>query len=225
MKREEYIAVFDKYKVLYNDQMYRYVDEIFSEIHKNFLIALSVGKDEGQAWKSVSGKGLELFIEYIITKDVLSLGLGIIHGNELERASEANISDFRSVLKRKLLINFGGNLYFFPDVDLVIYEPKKNNVIALVSSKASLRERIAQSGYWKFKLNESDNTNHIKLFMITPDKDNIFGIESKMTKSRAIAETAIDGSYIITSKQIKESSRVKYFDHFFTDLKKIIKPK
>jgi len=43
--------------------------------------------------------------------------------------------------------------------------------LVAISSKVTLRERIAQTGYWKFKLFQNDVTKHIKVYFITPDED------------------------------------------------------
>ena len=37
--------------------------------------------------------------------------------------------------------------------------------------KVTLRERIAQTGYWKFKLLQDEVQSHIKVFFITLDED------------------------------------------------------
>jgi hypothetical protein len=37
-----------------------------------------------------------------------------------------------------------------------------------------MRERIAETGYWKLKLKNSKVTRHIKIFFATLDEDGIF---------------------------------------------------
>ncbi len=41
-------------------------------------------------------------------------------------------------------------------------------------------------------------------------------------KGRAIVETDTDGSYVMSEEKIEESEKVKSFDKFIEDLKKII---
>jgi len=43
--------------------------------------------------------------------------------------------------------------------------------LVVISSKVTLRERIAQTGYWKLKLLKDEATKHIKVYFITPDED------------------------------------------------------
>lgn len=44
-------------------------------------------------------------------------------------------------------------------------------------------------------------------------------------KGRAIVEVDLDGSYILTEERIEESEKVKMFEHFIEDLKKLLKKK
>ena len=76
----------------------------------------------------------------------------------------------------------------FPDVDIVIYHPKTKKIIAVISSKVTLRERIAQTGYWKIKLGSQSLTKHIKLYLVTPDEDKTLMMKDPVKKGRAIVE-------------------------------------
>jgi type II restriction enzyme len=75
------------------------------------------------------------------------LGLKIVNGASLERTLINNLSDELAKVKRNLLVDFGEFGAHLPDVDIIIYEPKTSKIIAVLSSKVSLRERIAQTGY------------------------------------------------------------------------------
>ena len=103
---------------------------------------------------------------YIIEDEVKSLGLKIIGGNTLERTKSKNLSEELSRVKRNLLIDYGEFGSHLPDVDMIIYEPKTMKVIAVISSKVTLRERIAQTGYWKLKLLQDNVTKHIRVFFM-----------------------------------------------------------
>jgi hypothetical protein len=41
-------------------------------------------------------------------------------------------------------------------------------------------------------------------------------------KGRAIVETDLDGSYVLTEESIEESKKVKLFEHFIDDLKMLL---
>ncbi len=76
-----------------------------------------------------------------------------------------------SQVKRNLAVDYGEFGFYLPDVDIVIYDPQNCKVLAAISSKVTLRERIAQTGYWKLKLFQDEATKHIKVYFITPDED------------------------------------------------------
>ena len=162
---------------------------------------------------------------HIIKDEVTALGLNIVGGNTLERTSSQNLSKEMSIVKRNLLVDYGDFGSHLPDVDMVIYNPKSLKVIAVVSSKVTLRERIAQTGYWKLKLMQDKATKHIRVFFITPDEDGTLSIKKPSKKGRAIVEVDTDGSYIMSETKVEESDKVKVFEHFIEDLKRLIKEK
>ncbi len=94
--------------------------------------------------------------------------------------------------------------------------------MAVLSSKVTLRERIAQTGYWKMKLQAQELTKHIKVYFITPDEDGTLTTKYPAKKGRAIVEVDTDGSYILSETDIEESNKVKMFDKFIDDLKELL---
>jgi type II restriction enzyme len=127
------------------------------------------------------------------------------------------------VVKRNLTVDYGEFGLHLPDVDLIIYDPKTSKVVAVLSSKVTLRERIAQTGYWKIKLASDKATKHIKVYFVTPDEDGTLTIKKPTKKGRAIVEVDTDGSYVLSETNIEESDKVKMFDKFIDDLKKLLK--
>jgi type II restriction enzyme len=111
------------------------------------------------------------------------------------------------------------------DVDIIIFDPSDSHILAVVSVKVTLRERIAQTGYWKLKLSNAPVTKDIKVYFITPDEDATLSIKKPTKKGRAIVETDTDGSYIMSEANIDESDRVKKFDRFIVDIKNIVQAK
>ena len=106
---------------------------------------------------------------------------------------------------------------------IIIYNPKSSKVIATLSSKVTLRERIAQTGYWKIKLLSDQATNHVKVYFITPDEDGTLTTKKPTKKGRAIVEVDTDGGYVLSETKIEESDKVKMFDKFIQDLKKLLR--
>ncbi|MBF0389016.1 MAG: DNA modification methylase [Desulfamplus sp.] len=221
MTIKDLIKLYETRKKIYGKEAYRYISSLLAEAktqHKKDF----KGADHEQSWRAFKGKNLEKLIEHIITDEVRSLGLEVVNGNSLERTKGENLSKEMSLLKRNLLIDYGEYGSHLPDVDIIIYEPTTNKVIAVLSSKVTLRERIAQTGYWKIKLASNAVTKHIKVYFITPDEDGTLTIKKPAKKGRAIIEVDLDGSYVLSETNIDESSKVKMFDKFIDDLKKLI---
>ncbi|PIP11951.1 MAG: DNA modification methylase [bacterium (Candidatus Stahlbacteria) CG08_land_8_20_14_0_20_40_26] len=205
-------------------EVYKHISELLEEakeIHRNdWLKNPTPNKDHEQSWRAFKGKNLEKLVQYIITDEVEELGLKVINGNKLERTT--NLSKELSQVKRNLAIDYGEFGLHLPDVDIIIYDPRNYKVLAAISSKVTLRERIAQTGYWKLKLLHDEATKHIKVYFITPDEDGTLTHKKPTKKGRAIVEVDLDGSYVLTEEEIEESDKVKLFEHFVEDLKKLL---
>lgn len=91
------------------------------------------------------------------------------------------------------MVDYGEFGMRLPDVDLVIFDPSDGYVLAVVSTKSTLRERISQTGYWKLKLLSAPVTKDIKVFFITLDEDGTLTFMNPAKKGRAIVETDTDG--------------------------------
>ncbi len=226
MKFEDLLNLYKEKKEQYGVESFKYISELLSEakkLHKkDWLKSPTPNKDHEQSWRAFKGKNLEKLVLYIIKDEVENLGLKVLDGNTLERTNSKNLSEELSKVKRNLLIDYGEFGSHLPDVDIIIYEPKTCKIIAVISSKVTLRERIAQTSYWKIKLSQDKATKHIKVFFITPDEDKTLSIRKPTKKGRAIVEVDTDGSYVMSEEEIEESDKVKKFDKFLADLKKII---
>jgi type II restriction enzyme len=235
MTINDLVKLYENKKSQYGENAYKYISNLLSEAKEAHKIDFwesegakkarkeSREPDHEQSWRAFKGKNLEKLIEYIITDEIQSLGLKVINGNSLERTEGKNLSEELSKVKRNLLVDYGEYGCHLPDVDLIIYEPKTSKIIAVLSSKVTLRERIAQTGYWKLKLVADNITQHIKVYFITPDEDGTLTIKSPSKKGRAIVEIDTDGCYVLSETTIEESDKVKMFDKFIPDLKRLMK--
>ena len=205
-------------------ETYKHISKLLNqakEIHKkDWLKHPTPNGDHEQSWRAFKGKNLEKLVQFIITEEVEELGLKVVNGNRLERSR--NLSIRLSQVKRNLAIDYGEFGLHLPDVDIIIYHPQTYKVLAVISSKVTLRERIAQSGYWKLKLVQDEATKHIKVYFITPDEDGTLTYKRPTKKGRAIVEVDLDGSYVLTEEKIEESNKVKLFEHFIDDLRKLL---
>jgi type II restriction enzyme len=225
LKFQDLIALYESKKATYGVDTYRHISELLIEakgVHKkDWMKKPTPNKDHEQSWRAFKGKNLEKLVVYIIKDEVENLGLKIVEGSRLER-SGANLSFELNSVKRNLLVDYGEFGSHLPDVDIIIYNPKTYKIIAVISSKVTLRERIAQTGYWKIKLSKDKVTEHIKVFFVTPDEDGTLTSRTPTKKGRAIVEVDTDGSYVMSERKVEESTKVKMFDKFIDDLKKII---
>ena len=226
MNFQDLIRLYEEKKKQYKTEAFRHISELLreaKELHKrDWQKSPTPNKDHEQSWRAFKGKNLEKLVIHIIKDEVESLGLKIVEGNTLERKNSNNLSEELNRVKRNLLIDYGEFGSHLPDVDIIIYEPKTREVIAVLSSKVTLRERIAQTGYWKIKLSQDKITRHIKVLFVTPDEDKTLSIKKPAKKGRAIVELDTDGSYVMSEEEIEESNKVKKFDRFLVDLKNLI---
>jgi len=229
MNLNDLIQLYEEKKKQYGSNAFRHISECLAEakeIHYNdFLLNPTPNNDHEQSWRAFKGKNLEKLVSHIIKDEVASLGLKLLDGNKLERTKSEMLPRELSLVKQNLWIDYGEFGAHLPDVDIVIYDPKTYRVIAAISSKVTLRERIAQTGYWKIKLFRNEATKHIKVYFITPDEDGTLTTRKPAKKGRAIVEVDTDGSYVMSEACIEESSKVKMFDKFIDDLRRLVNGK
>jgi type II restriction enzyme len=223
---KDLLKLYEDKKKNFGIHTYKHISKLLreaKEIHKHdWLKNPTSNKDHEQSWRAFKGKNLEKLVIHIIKDEVESLGLKIVEGNTLERTNSSRLSKELSSVKRNLLVDYGEFGSHLPDVDIIIYDLTTYKIIAVISSKVTLRERIAQTGYWKTKLLHDEVTKHIKVFFVTPDEDGTLTIKKPTKKGRAIVEVDTDGSYVMSETEVEESNKVKMFDKFITDLRLLI---
>ena len=223
MKFEDLKDMYSEIQLVEGAGAYKTVSQLLQDAkgrHKLDFLRDKPDGDHEQSWRAFKGKNFEKLIQHIITESIEALGMKVINGNQLERSK--NLSLELSRVKRNLAIDYGEFGLHLPDVDIVVYNPKNFQVIAVLSSKVTLRERIAQTGYWKLKLLESETTKHIKVYFITPDEDGTLTETYLPKKGRAIVEIDLDGTYVLTEANLDESDNVKLFEHFIDDFKQLL---
>ncbi len=233
MKLKDLIEMYEVKKKQYEDKAYLHISEIFEEAREKYkqeylaspkaqkVIAQGKMPDAEQSWKAFKGKNFEkLILHAIAGKFQAELNLCCIPGQWLSRKK---LSDELGKVYRNLLIRYG-QWSLLPDVDLVIYEPTTCKVLGIISCKITLRERIAQTAYWKLKLAADPLTMHIKGYFVTADEDGdlIEGLanHSRTSRNRIIVEHDLDGTYVLRS--VAESDRVKAFPKLIEDIRRLV---
>jgi len=226
VKFEDLVEMYEDKKRKFGAEAYKHISELLAEakeVHRrDFLEHPTPQEDHGQSWRPFKGHNLEKLITYIIKDEIERLGLKLVDGNKLEKTKSENLPRELSVVKRNLMVDYGEFGSHLPDADIIAYDPETLRVIAVISSKVTLRERIAQTGYWKIKLSKDKATEHIRVYFITLDEDKNLTIKTPAKKGRAIVEVDTDGSYVMSKTTIEESEKVKMFDKFIDDLKELV---
>jgi type II restriction enzyme len=186
--------------------------------------------ESSQSWNSYIGRVFQRIIYYVLKRYIAEISQ-TEQFNNLALFTEEEI-DSNDFLHQKLSIKYGKKERVLPDADMVIadyyhFDQNKSVIVAIVSCKTSLRERIAQACYWKLKLLSSDSTKHIRVFLATSDNDKDFDLDENGDKSRdrIIAEYELDGVYILKDnfRHEWESQKIKHYERVFEDLVNIFK--
>ena len=121
---------------------------------------VSLTGELGTRWRASKGDTFRERILYMIADPIESLGLKVVKNSELESSKLIPQLD---AVNRNLAIDYGKFGMQLPDTDLVVYNPKNSQVVAIISSEIFSRNAVVQTSYWKLKLLESKNTQHIKV--------------------------------------------------------------
>ena len=194
-------------------------DSLEEAVACEILIASLTG-ELGKDWSTAKGGTFKEKIRHIITEAIKELELKVVSRYELEYGSTLSeeLEDVRQYLK----IDYGEFNSYLPNVDLIIYTPKNSRSIAVISCLVNLKNRIIEQAYWKRKLQTEKNKASIKFYLITADLDETLKIVDIPKRERIIAEVELDGTYVLTAEVLEESDKVKLFEHFIEDLKKLI---
>lgn len=237
MTINDLIKLYERKKKQFGDETFKHISEILLEAKGQHRIDFLKSKtaeraraegrdpDHEQSWRSFKGKNLDKLLIHIIQDEIHALRLEFTTDNKLEARK---LSEELSRVRRNLVVHFG-KYDIVPDSDIVIYDPTDCEVIAVISSKVTLRERIAQTAYWKLKLAQDPVTKHIKSFFVTLDEDAALVSRppaegnGRGFKARIIVEYDTDGAYVL--RDVEESEKVKSFSKLIDDLRRIVDDK
>ena len=169
---------------------------------------VSLTGELGRNWRASKGNTFRERILYMIAAPIESLGLKVVDISELE---SRKLTQQLDSVKRSVVSDYGEFGYHLPDADIVVYSPENSCVVAVISCQVNLKNRLIDIAYWKLKLQAAAITAPIKFYLITPD-----------LKTRSIVMTDLDCTYVLTQGDIDESNKVKLFEHFIEDFKKVI---
>lgn len=230
MKAKDILGFYDAYYVRYGETVYLHFNDILNDAkiqHQQDIDAFNSKVDElnaliededkkqkkkdfEQSWRAVKGASLENLVLRLLQDVFQETAINIIKGSGARGLSQSLKPIYES-----LLVDYDDLGKHIPDSDLIIYTETPPRLVAILSIKASLRERIAQVAYWTSKVN-------VPYFFITVDNDGDFSKDS-INKPRAIAEADSGGVYLLTEKPFipKREDKIKAFHHLIDDLKKL----
>ena len=221
------LPILDKYLIRYGQvEIHKYFFEMLDETKGIFQ--KKYNDMNGQKWRNESGTMLELLVIHFLHKEIMELGYDITTDDEINSCD----SGILEKVGHNIVLKYG-KYFILPDSDIVIYNPRTSEVKAIISCKSSVRERFAQTLYWKVKLSTNERTKNIKMYFITVDKEyntkktgfqkpslDIRG-NREPTKPRILLEYEMDGVYV-TRDMKNETNKVKMFDKFIGDFRRLI---
>ncbi len=229
MKFKDLLEMYEDKKKKFGVEAYKYISDIFKEAREKYkqeyllspkaqkLRAQGKVPDAEQSWKAFKGKNFEKLILHSMSDEIKSIpNLRCVPGTSLTKNKS---SEELAHVYDNLTVRYG-SWALLPDVDLVIYEPNTYRVVGVISCKITLRERIAQTAYWKLKLASQPLRMHIKGYFVTADEDgNLVKGMSDPHRNRIIVEHELDGTYSL--RKVEESSKVKAFPRLIEDLRRL----
>jgi len=229
MKLKDLIEMYKAKERRFGEEAYLHVSEIFQEAREQYkeeylaspkaqkVRAQGKTPDAEQSWKAFKGKNFEKLIWNIIDGRLLSaLNLRCIPGSWLGRKK---ISLEQRRVYENLTIRYG-KWSLLPDVDLVVYKADTCKVVGVISCKITLRERIAQTAYWKLKLASDPLRMHIKGYFVTTDEDGdlVKGMADP-SRNRILVEHELDGTYSL--REVDVTRKVKAFPELIEDIRRL----
>lgn len=177
------------------------------------------GKDPNQSWNVWSGKALQELLRFIVEQHVQTLKYPVAITDDTALRKKKLSAELDKV--RRNIEIFYDSYSIVPDADIVMYDTNSFKVIAVLSCKASLRERVAQAAYWKLKFQYNETTEDILYYLLSTDNDGDFlEVGKDITRDRIIVEYGeIDKAYIL--RDIPESHKVRNFNKLLNDLKEL----
>jgi type II restriction enzyme len=179
--------------------------ENFENISETYIRKKVQSKSEykrnyDQAWKSCKGKLYERVVyEYI--KEILKK-------NNISYISVKMEEELGESEKKSVQIHNWDTI--MPDTDLVL--EKDSRILAILSCKTSLRERLTETAFWSYMLSKSSG-NSVKIVFITTNKDD----ELQHKNNRYIIQHIVDAT-LITNKE-KYDQFIKTIEAKYKDKK------
>lgn len=174
----------------------------------------------GEKWRTSKASTFRERVQHLIVEPIEELGMKVIACAQL-RTNDILPEELENV-KRYLAIDYREFGPYIPHIDIVIYNPENSHVVAVIRCEVNLRRYMLGIVCWRLKLRAEKDKASIKFYLVTTDVDETTEVVGLLPNARAIAETDLDGTYVLTAEALEESDKVKLFEHFIDDLKQVI---
>ncbi|MEM2677557.1 MAG: BsaWI family type II restriction enzyme [Thermofilaceae archaeon] len=152
-------------------------------------------RSRDQAWRNCKGALYEYAVcwaaKQIVEKTPGLRGLLVISKDELTNCHQKQVA----------LRNWSD---VYPDVDMLVVN-RCGTVKAIASCKTSVRERLAQTAFWKRELSRNEGTKTVKVLFFTIDADG----ELKTDGNRYIIHHVLDCTFVTDDARYEEL--IRYF--------------
>ena len=149
-------------------------------------------RSRDQAWKTCKGS----LYEYAVFRYIQN----IVENDDLLKDKIIVMMGDEALISHKDQIIIRNWCDIFPDADILIIDKRTDSVIAILSCKTSLRERLTETAFWKRELEKTRDMTEIKLVFVTTDKDN----ELRTETNRYILLHVIDYTFITDPEKYNE---------------------
>lgn len=196
LKRSYDEIVLDRYEGKFSDALKNFDMLVEDSLRKILITFYPKERSRDQAWKTCKGS----LYEYAVFRYIQNV---IESNKELRDRMEVAMGDeIMMSYKDQLVIRNWNEI--FPDADVLLIRKETNSVVAILSCKTSLRERLTETAFWKRELEKAKDSREIKLVFVTTDKDN----ELRVDVNRYILLHVIDYTFITDPNKYHELIRI-----------------
>jgi len=181
--------------------------EKFLENKQMVLELREIGKSIANSMRPLAGNNFAIWITKVLNKafEVENLPITASTTGEAKKALNKAIDEFSK-----------SNKSFKPDIDIVVVKSDKVKVIAIISAKTTLAERVMQTISWNNYLQTlPKEIQKIKLFLVTAWET----FEKDSTNKERVQQ--LDAVYVCNS-DVTEYGNIKKFSKIIEDLKELL---
>lgn len=178
-----------------------------SQHHPDFNQQIrKVGVSIANSLRPIAGNKFTFMVATILKPQLNEIGLDCVTSGPI-----------KSKLNKMLVVTTdSGDIDLKPDLDIIVFDKNNHgNIVAIISCKTTLAERVLQTIRWKEAMSTlPEELRKIKVYLVTAWEK----FSNSTNRSRV---HQLDGAYSC-NEDIEEDDKVKKFDKLVDDLKKLL---